>query len=134
LAIIGSAIGLLPKLYALAALFQPQSLLPILHHGTQVRVICPWLASVLLLAFSMIYFFNSVISRDKPIKMAFAAGAAGWFIMAAIQSLVMINFLTDGRRVWLAELFSVGPSVFVIASSLTFLGLGIFYLSFTRRP
>ena len=71
--------------------------------------------------------------REKTMKSAFAAGAAGWLCMAGAQSLVIINYLTAGRLVWLASLFAAGPIVFVIVSSLTFVGLAIFYMPFARR-
>lgn len=133
LAIIGSVVGLLPKLLSMILLFQPQPLFFFIRHSTQVSVFCPWLTSMLLLAFSLTFFFDYRFRRDKPLKRAFATGATVWFIMAAAQSLVVINYLTAGRLVWLADLFTVGPVVFVTASSLTFLGLGVFYLTFACR-
>jgi hypothetical protein len=133
LAIIGSALALLPKLLAMCLLFQPQSLFFFIRHGTQISAFSPWLTAVLLLAFSLSFFFNYGFRHDKTLKYAFAAGAAGWFIMAAAQSLVVINYLAAGQLVWLADLFSAGPIVFVTASSITFLGLSIFYLTFARH-
>ena len=133
LAIIGSAVGLLPKLLSMTLLFQPQPLFFFIRHGTQVSAFCPWLMSMLLLAFSLTFFFDYRFRRDKPLIRAFAAGAIGWSMMAAAESLVVINYLTAGRLVWLADLFTAGPVVFVTASSLTFLGLGVFYLTFARR-
>jgi hypothetical protein len=133
LAIIGSAVGLLPKLLAMGLLFQLQPLFFFISRGAQISAFCPWLTAVLLLAFSLSFFFNYGFRRDKPLKYAFAAGAAGWFIMAIAQSLVVINYLTAGRLVWLADLFAAGPIVFVTASSITFLGLSIFYLTFARH-
>jgi hypothetical protein len=133
LAIIGSGLSLLPKLLAMAFLFQPQSLFLFIRHGTQISAFCLWLAPVLLFAFSLTFFFYSGFRCDKPLKPAFAAGATGWFIMAAAQSLVVINYLHAGQLVWLADFFAAGPIVFVTASSLTFLGLSFFYLSFARR-
>jgi hypothetical protein len=133
LAIIGSALGLLPKLLAMALLFKQQSLFLFIRHGTQISVFCPWLAAVLLLAFSLKFFFDSGFRCDKPLKLAFAAGATGWFIMAAAQSLVTVNYLSTGQLVWLADLFSAGPIVFVTSSSIGFLGLSFFYLTFARN-
>ena len=52
LAIIGSAIGLLPKLLAMAVLFQPQSLFFFIRHRTQITAFCPWMTVVLLLTFN----------------------------------------------------------------------------------
>jgi len=130
LAIIGSGIGLLPKLLAIAVLFQPQPLFFFLRHHAQITAFCPWLTALLLLAFSLTFFFDHGFRNDKPLKRAFGAGAAGWFIMAAAQSLVIINYVTAGRLVLVADLFAAGPIVFVTVSSLTFLGLSVFYLTF----
>ena len=133
LSIIGSGIGLLPKLLAIAVLFQPQPLFFFIHHRAQINAFCPWMTAVLLLTFSLIFFFDHGFRNDKPIKRAFGAGAAGWFIMAAAQSLVIINYVTAGRLVLVADLFAAGPIVFVTVSSLTFLGLSVFYLTFAFR-
>jgi len=133
LAIIGSALGLLPKLLSMSILFQPKPLLFFIRHSTQIGAFCPWLTAVLLLAFSLSFFFTYGFRREKPLKYAFAAGAAGWFIMAAAQSLVVINYLSAGRLVWLADLFAAAPIVFVATSSITFVGLSIFYLTFARH-
>lgn len=132
-AIIGSFSGMLPKLLAMHRLFQQQSLFFIIHFGSQIKAICPWLAAVLLLAFSLIFFFNYRFRQNKTLKYAFAAGAVGWFIMASAQSLVVINYLAAGRLIWLVDLFAAGPIVFVTASSLTFLSLSFFFLTFARR-
>ena len=133
LAIIGSGIGLLPKLLAMAVLFQPQPLFFFIRYRAQITAFCPWMTAVLLLAFSLVFFFDHGFRHDKPLKRAFGAGAAGWFIMAATQSLVIINYVTAGRLVWVADLFAAGPIVFVTVSFLTFLGLSVFYLTFARR-
>lgn len=133
LSIIGSAIGLLPKLLAMAVLFQPKSLFFFIRHRAQITAFCPWMTAVLLLTFSLIFFFDHGFRNDKPLKKAFGAGAAGWFIMAAAQSLVIINYMTAGQLVLVADLFAAGPFVFVTVSSLTFLGLSIFYLAFAHR-
>jgi hypothetical protein len=53
--------------------------------------------------------------------------------MATAQSLVIINYVTAGRLVWVADLFAAGSIVFVTVSSLTFLALSVFYLTFARR-
>ena len=96
LAIIGSAIGLLPKLLAMGLLFQQHSLFFFIRCGTQIKAFCPWLTAVLLLVFSLLFFFDYRFRQDRSLKYAFAAGAAGWFIMASAQSLVVINYLTAG--------------------------------------
>ena len=133
LAIIGSAVGMLPKLLAMGLMFQPQPLFFFIRHSMQISAFCTWLTVVLLLVFCLLFFFNNEFRRDKPQKIAFIAGAVGWFIMAAAQSLVVLNYLTGGRLVWLADLFAPGPIVFVTTSSITFLGLSIFYLTFARH-
>jgi hypothetical protein len=133
LAIIGSAIGLLPKLLSMVLLFQQQSLLFFIHRGTQINAFCPWSAAVLLLAFSLLFLLDYRFRQDRSLKCGFAAGAAGWFIMATAQSLVVINYLTAGRLIWLTDLFAAGPIVFVTASTITFLSLSIFYLTFARQ-
>ena len=133
LAIIGSTVGLLPKLLAMIVLFQPQPLFFFIRCGTQVGAFCPWLTAVLLLAFSLVFFFDRGLRHNKPLKMAFGAGAFGWLIMAATQSLVIINYVTASRLVWVANLFATGTIVFVTVSSLTFLGLSVFYLTFACR-
>ena len=132
-AIIGSTLGLLPKLLAMNILFQQQSLFFFIRLNTQIKAFCPWLAAVLLLAFSLIFFFDYRFGPDKSLKYGFAAGTVGWFIMAAAQSLVVLNYLDVKRLIWLADLFAAGPIVFVTASSLTFLSLSIFYLTFARH-
>jgi hypothetical protein len=133
LAIIGSAVGLLPKLLVMTVMVQPQSLSCFIRHSPQVGAFFPWLTSALLLAFSVTFFLNDGFRRADPLKRAFAAGAAGWFVMAAAQTLVIINYLTGGRPVWLADIFSAGPIVYVASSTITFLGLSVFYLSFAHR-
>jgi hypothetical protein len=132
LAIIGSSLALLPKLLAMSLMFQPEPLFFFIRHSTQISAFCSWLTAVLLLVFSLSFFFDYPFRHEKPLKRAFFAGAAGWFIMVAAQSLVVLNYLIAGRLVWLADLFAAGPIVFVTASSITFLGLSIFYLSFAR--
>jgi hypothetical protein len=45
-----------------------------------------------LLASSPIFFFDYKFICEKSKKLAFAAGAAGWFIMAAAQPLVAVKY------------------------------------------
>ena len=98
-AIIGSVLGMLPKLLAMNLLFQQQALFFLFRCGKQIAALCPWLAASLLLTFSLLFFFHYTFRQDRPLKYAFAAG----------------------------------PIVFVTVSSLTFLSLSIFYLTFARR-
>lgn len=133
LGIIGSAIGMLPKLLAFNLLLQPQTPSVLIVYGIQIKAFAPLLTALLLFLFSLLFFLKHDFKPDRFIKFAFAAGSAGWFIMATAQSLVAINFLIVGRFVWLADLFAAGPILFVTASSLTFICLSIYYLAFTRR-
>jgi hypothetical protein len=133
LGIIGSAIGMLPKLLAFNFLLQPQTPSALIVYGVQIKAFAPLLTALLLFLFSIIIFLKHDFGQDRFLRTAFAAGSAGWFIMATAQSLVAINFMNEGRFVWLADLFSVGSILFVTASSLTFICLSIFYLAFTRR-
>lgn len=134
LAIVGSAVAILPKLLAMATLFQIETAQLLVSRGAQIGAYCPWVASLLLLIFSLLFLFDSATKRNMVLKRAYVAGAIGWLTMAGVQTLVMINYVTAGRLVWLADLFTAGPIVFVTASSLTLLGLVVFYLSFARQP
>ena len=58
LAIIGSAVALLPKLLAMSVLFQPEPLFFFIRHGGQIAAFSPWIAAVLLLAFSLVIFLR----------------------------------------------------------------------------
>ena len=133
LAITGSAIALLPKFLAMSVLFQTETLFFFILQGNRIAAFSPWLAAMLLLAFTLIFLADREFRRHKYVMMALVAGAGGWFCMDSIQSLVIINYLTSGRLLWLNELFAAGPIIVVIATSLTFLGLAIFYVRFTRR-
>lgn len=48
--------------------------------------------------------------------------------MAVAQSLVIINYMAAGRLLLVPDLFAAGLIVFVTFSSLTLLGLSVFYL------
>ena len=132
-AIIGSTISMLPKLLALSLILGQKSLFFFISCSTQIKAFSPWMAATLMLAFSLLFLLNHKFRQERPLKYAFAAGAIGWFIMASAQSLVVLNYLTAGRLVWLAYLFTADPIFFVTASSLTLLSLSIFYFAFTRR-
>jgi hypothetical protein len=133
MAIIGSAISMLPKLLALSLLLEQESLFLFISYRTQIKAFSPWLAATLMLAFSLLFLLKHKFSQDRSLKYAFASGATGWLIMASVQALVFINYLTAGRLNWLAYLFTANPIFFVTASSLTLLCLSIFYLTFIRR-
>jgi hypothetical protein len=53
--------------------------------------------------------------------------------MAVAQSLVIINYMAAGRLLLVPDLFAAGLIVFVTFSSLTLLGLSVFYLTFACR-
>jgi len=129
-AIIGSAIGMLPKFLALTLLLQKQFLFFFIRFGNHIRAFCPFLSAVLLFVFSLIFLFKYKFNEDRSLKYAFASGAIGWFIMASAQFLVLINYLTASRLIGLANFLTVGPFFFVTASSLILLSLSFFYLKF----
>ncbi|MBW1780991.1 MAG: hypothetical protein JRL30_09660 [Deltaproteobacteria bacterium] len=133
LAIMGSAVAMLPKLLAMAVLFQMESLFFFIRHGNEIGTFSPWIAAVLLLVFSLTFLSDTQFIREKTLRCTFAAGAAGWLCMAGAQSLVVINYFTTGKLVWLADLFDAGPIVFVSISSVTFVGLATFYMPFARQ-
>ena len=78
LAIIGSAIALLPKFLAMALLFQNQSLLFFLRPGNLIGAFCPWLSAFLLFSFCSIALCESDIRQNIGLKKAFTAGFLGW--------------------------------------------------------
>jgi len=129
-AIIGSAIGMLPKFLAMALLLQRPFVSILIRYGNQIRVFCPWLSATLLCVFCMIFLLNYRFNENSSLKYAFAFGAFGWLIMASAQVLVLVNYFTAGRWNGLANLFTAGPYFFVIASSLTLLNLCLFYYKF----
>jgi hypothetical protein len=129
LAIIGSTLGLLPKLLLLLVLFQQQQFSFLIRHAAPINALSPWLAAVCLLVFSLIFCFNS---RFRHTRFGFAAGVLGWFVIASAQSLVVINYLTSGSLVWLNGIVSAGPIVFVTASTVTLVCLCIFFMAFVR--
>jgi hypothetical protein len=117
----------------MAVLFQPEPFFFFVGHRAQIAAFCPWVTALLLLAFSLVFFFDHGFSHEKPLKLAFGAGAAGWFIMAATQSLAIINYFTAGRLIWVADLFAAGPIVFAVVSSISFLGMSVFFLIFAHE-
>jgi hypothetical protein len=132
LAIIGSAIGLLPKFSALAVLLQHQSLFFLIRHGSQIGAFCPWLSALFLLAFCSIVLLESDIRQNIDFKRAFTAGVAGWSIMFSAHSLVLINFLIAGRLVLMADLMGIGPFIFIMTSSVALVCLLVFYKAFIK--
>jgi hypothetical protein len=132
LAIIGSAIGLLPKFSALAVLLQHQSLFSFIRLGSQIGAFCPWLSALFLLSFCSIVLLDSDIRQNTVFKRAFTAVVAGWLIMFAAHSLVLINYFHAGRLVWLVDLINSGLIIFVITSTTTFICLLVFYKAFIK--
>ena len=128
--IIGSTIGMLPKLLAMALLLQKPFLSILIRYSHQIRVLCPLLSATLLYVFCMIFLLKYRFNGKRSLKYAFAFGAFGWLIMASAQFLVFVNYFTDGRWYGLANWFTSSPHLFVIAFSLTLLSLGFFYYKF----
>jgi hypothetical protein len=132
LAIIGSAIGLLPKFSALAVLLQHQLLFFLIRHGSHIGAFCLWLSALFLLAFCSIVLSDSDIRQNIDFKRAFTAGVTGWSIMFLAHSLVLINFLMAGRLVLMADLMGVGPFIFIMTSTVTLVCLLVFYKTFIK--
>ena len=130
LAIIGSAVAMLPKFLAMALLLQKPVLFILMRYGNQIRVLCTWLSARLLSVFCMIFLSTYRFNKNSSLKYAFGFGAIGWLIMASAQFVVVLNYLTAGGWNGLANLFTAGPLVFVTASSLTLLSLSLFYYKF----
>ena len=131
LAIIGSAVAVLPKFLALALLVQKPFLFSLIRYGNQIRVFCPWLSATLLCVFCVIFFLTNRFNENRSLKYAFAFGAFGWLIMASTQFVVLVNYLIDGQWNGLVVLLNSGPVIFVTVSSLTLLSLSYFYYKFT---
>lgn len=129
LAITGSAIGILPKFFAMAALYQPPPLIFFIQHGAQVGAFYPWLMAVLLFTFCLLFLSNNGVKEKRSLKRAFIAGTIGWGVMGMVQSLVVINYMVDGSLGWVSGFFNYGPIVFVTFPTLTFICLSIFFLS-----
>jgi len=132
LAIIGSAIGLLPKFSALAVLLQHQSLFFLIRHVSQIGAFCPWLSALFLIAFCSIVLLDSDIRQNIDFKRAFTAGVTGWSIMFLAHSLVLRNFLIAGRLVLMADLMGIGPFIFIMTSTVTLVCLLVFYKTFIK--
>ena len=133
LAITGSAIGMFPKFLAMDVLFQPPWLFYFIRHGSQIGAFCPWLMAMLLFTFCLLFLINCGAKEERSLKRAFIAGTIGWCVMAIVQSLVVINYLADGRVVWLNDFFKSGPILLVTFPTLTFICLSIFFLAFTTN-
>lgn len=132
LAVAGSVVALVPKLLALALIIQAGFMMPLLSRGAPLAAFSPWLASSLLFIFCLIG-LGAPGAGSRPLPaFALTGGAMGWGVMMLAQSLVLFNFLTAGRLVWLAGLFSGGPWVFVSAATVSLIGLAFFYLSLSR--
>jgi hypothetical protein len=132
LAIFGSGIGLLSKLFALAVLIQHQSLFFLVRHGSQIGAFCPWLSALFLLAFCSIVLLDSDIRKNIDFKRAFTAGVVGWSIMFFAHSLVLINFLSADRLVLMTDLMGIGPFIFIVPSTVALVCLLVFYKDFIK--
>ena len=133
LAIVGASIGMLPKLVALAFVFKAPELFFLLKYSQQISAFCPLISTWLLTIFCIIFFIRIENIEQEGLKLAFAGGAIGWFIMALAQTLVAFNYILFGQVIWLSEIFNAGPIVFVTFSTITFLFVGYFYWVFARN-
>ena len=115
LAIIGSAVAMLPKFLAMALLLQKPVLFILMRYGNQIRVLCTWLSARLLSVFCMIFLSTYRFNKNSSLKYAFGFGAIGWLIMASAQFVVLLNYLTAGGWNGLSNLFTAGPLVFATA-------------------
>jgi len=130
--ICGAAAGLLPKFLAMSLLLQIPILFPLIRHSQPIAAFCPWLSATLLFLFGFTFSIEYQRNGNRNLFFALIAGAIGWLVMAAAQSLVAVNYLATGRVVWLTDLFAAGPVVFVGVSSVSLVGLSIFFLSFSK--
>jgi hypothetical protein len=130
LSVAGSVLALLPKVFALLQLIGPPARFVFIFKT--VYAFGPWLAAILLLAFSLLFFCDDRFRHNQPLRRAFAAGAVGWAIMASAQSLVAVQYVTGGRLAGSRHLSAAGPIAFVALSGLTFLCLCNFYMAFAR--
>jgi len=132
LAICGAAAGLFPKFLAMSLLLQTPILFPLIRHSQPIAAFFPWLSATLLFLFGLTFSIEYHGSKNRNLFFSLVAGAVGWLIMAAAQSLVTVNYATSGRVVWLSDLLVAGPVVFVGLSSLTLVGLSIFFIAFSK--
>jgi len=130
LGIIGTIIAMLPKFLAMALLLQTQFIFGLICYGNQIRALCPWLSASLLCGFCIIFLLKYRFTENRSLKYAFVFGTIGWLIMASAQFLVLVNYSTAGGVAGLAEFLAAGPIIFVVASSLTFLNLSVFFYKF----
>lgn len=131
-AVFASAVALVPKLAALGLVFQPAPLLGPIRRLVLIAPACPWLSALLLLIFCLVWRFAPGTASDQKLKTALTAGSVGWLTMTVVQTVVLISYLTAGRTGWAAGILSAGPILAVVASSVTLIGAGWFYLHFAR--
>jgi hypothetical protein len=132
LAIIGSAVGLLPKFLALAVLLQHPSLFWFIQHGNQIGVFSPWLSAFLLMLFTTIFLTDFEIRCNIILKKAFTAGFTGWLVMFVSLSFVLTNYFHINQLVHVFDFTGYGLVIFVTTSTTTFICLIIFYYSFIK--
>lgn len=130
LGITGSAISILPKLLALALLYQKALFFPLLRNGHLVALFSPWLGAVLLFSCCMIFFLNSSSLQTTCSRRALAAGAAGYFTMAVVLSFIVVNYFSGVRHEWSNGQIGIHPVIFLATVTFTYLGAAYFFGSF----
>ena len=132
--IIGAALGILPKLLALAVLYPKPVFFSILRHGSYLATFCPWSGAALLCICCLVFFLDNRPGRDPFLSRAFGAGAAGYFVMASVLSVVLVNYLSGVRTVWSAGQTGTSHLIFIFTASFTYIAVAYFYAGFIRRP
>lgn len=132
LAVVASAISLIPPLLSLAFLSQNPSLLYLIGHVGKIAPYCPWLSALLLLLFCLMVLKNPDLRQNTVFYGAFKVGFAGWAITLAVQTLALVNYFFRGQFEWLAEIFVYNPVILAMISSTAFACLFLFYRAFVK--
>lgn len=133
LGLVGAVVGLAPKFLALALLLQPAWLQSwLLAHGRATAAWTPLIKAVCLTGFSLAFAASPARPRGDRLAGAFAAGLAGWSIMALVHSLVLLNLLTSGGLNRLTGLLGKGPLAYVLPATASLICLGWFHWVFVR--
>ena len=132
-AVAGSAIALAPKLTALGIYFGLESLYFLIKNNGSIGIFFPWLSSFLLFSACLTVLIDSDIRQNADAKKAFAAGAIGWFLLFAVQTLVFVYYLSGEKLAWLDALLRSGRILFVGTSTAAILCLVLFYRAFIRK-
>ena len=132
-AIAGSAVALAPKLTALGIYFGIGSLYFFIKNNGSIGIFFPWLSSFLLFSACLTVFLDADIRQNAAAKKAFAAGAIGWCLLFAVQTLVLVYYLSGEKLTWLDALLRSGRVLFVVSSTAAILCLIVFYRAFIRK-